>query len=114
MRVSKRQLNLAIGVIYSALAIGGAVVLGQEQPPRHDKWREQEHAFCLPAKPSPDTQGHECHCKMMCATRNDGTGHEYPYEVEDQTCEMWCTKTRCACHPEETCDVPPAIEVPQR
>jgi len=101
----KRSLNIFIALVYSALfALSGSMLLSQE-PPRHDKHRDEEHAFCLPAKPSPGTQGHECHCKMMCATNQDGDT-ERAYEVEDSTCEMYCTKARCACHPEETCDVP--------
>ena len=72
------------------------------EPPRHDKYKDDPGAYCLPAQPvEGDTHGHECHCALVC-------NHE-GQQVEQNTCEMWCSKSRCACWPDEPCPQPEGV-----
>ena len=78
------------------LAAGLAMGQRPSEPPRHDKYRDDPKAYCLPAKPAQnDTHGHECHCALVCANGEP---------AEQTTCELYCTKSHCACHPDAPCE----------
>lgn len=71
-------------------------------PPRHDKYKDDPRAYCMAGQPMPnDKHGHECHCKLMCSSYEDEEGNIVI--PEDNTCELWCTKSRCVCHSDEQC-----------
>lgn len=81
----------------------------QDPPPRHDKYRDDPQAACV--KPEIAAYYHRpslhaCTCKLMCVDHYDSDGTKYSDQGENQECEMYCTKERCACHPEEPCDAP--------
>jgi hypothetical protein len=83
-----------------------AVAAVAQEPERHDKYREDPKAYCLRGRPQADDKhAHECHCRQMCsgdqenAWVNPSTG-----EIEDQTCEMFCTLSHCVCHADEPCE----------
>lgn len=92
------------------LALLGLLLLGlglqDQEPPRHDKYRDDPKAYCFHGKPDTSMPGnpsaHPCECSFMCAT--DPTGHRG--QAEQTTCELWCTVARCLCHTEEICDLP--------
>ena len=90
-------------VLTAALVIA---VFGQAptEPTRHDKYRDDPKAYCLPGHPD-NAHGHECHCQLMC---HHVDGDDY-VAGEDSACEMYCSASRCACHPDETCGPPPPI-----
>lgn len=74
-----------------------ALVAQGPDPSRHDKYRDDPKAYCLPGKPM-DAHGHECACKMECP---DDPNVAPP---EDVTCELYCTKARCVCHVDQGCE----------
>lgn len=70
-------------------------VIVQTPPVRHDKYKDDPHAYCLQGKPLPtDKHGHECHCTFTC---------QGDKRVETNECELWCTLSRCVCFPEKRC-----------
>ena len=84
----------------SGLILLAISVSAQDAPPRHDKYRDDPHAYCLAGKPLPnDKSGHECHCALVCQSGQ---------QAETVACELYCTKARCACHPDDPCAMPPA------
>lgn len=92
------------------LALIGLLLLGlglqDQEPPRHDKYRDDPHAYCFFGKPDAAMPGnpsaHPCECKQTCIV-TDGA----PITVEDPTCGLYCTKSRCLCHSdEEICQLP--------
>lgn len=89
---------------YLLLALALGVLI--QDPPRHDKYADDPHAFCFYGEADASMPGrqsaHPCKCKMMCAP--DETGQMA--RVDTSECEMNCTLSRCLCHEEETCDLP--------
>lgn len=85
----------------------------QDDPPRHDKYRDDPHAYCFAGIPGSalSEHAHPCSCRFMC-TAPDAADHGY--QIEDSTCELYCTKTRCACHADQECTTEPSgtAEVP--
>ena len=82
--------------------LAAATLVAQEptEPPRHDKYKDDPGAYCLPSAPvESDKHGHECHCELMCI--DNGQGEQMPRE--SNTCELYCTHERCACHPDNPC-----------
>ena len=58
--------------------------------------------YCLAGPPlKTDPRGHECHCRLLCTHTLEG-------EHESSDCKLYCRRDRCACHPEEPCEKPPA------
>lgn len=78
----------------------------QADPPRHDKYRDDPKAYCFHGQPDSAMPGnpsaHPCQCALMCVT--DPAGNRT--QAEQQTCEMWCTVSRCLCHADEACELP--------
>jgi hypothetical protein len=91
------------------LAAGALVVVlltvAWAQEHRDDKYKDDPHAFCRkgPNDPSAPSE-HSCNCSLMCS---DGTETVPPQQMENTACEMYCTKARCLCHPDNPCDKPP-------
>ena len=78
-----------------------ALALQPPDAPRHDKYKDDPHAYCLQGRPVPnDKHGHECHCKLMCV-HIDINGAVV--SQEDSTCELYCSKNHCVCHTDEEC-----------
>ena len=82
-------------------------VAAQETEPRHDKYKDDAHAYCWnPAtagsqveRRKRDPHAHLCSCHLMC--RRDGNG-EIIGDQEDGTCELYCTRSHCTCHQGES------------
>lgn len=79
----------------------------QPDPPRHDQYRDDPHAYCFHGKPETAMPGnpsaHPCECKQSCIVTADGA----VVTVEDPTCGLYCTKSRCLCNvDEQTCPAP--------
>lgn len=73
------------------------------EAPRDDKYASDAHAYCLQGPPLPgDEHGHECHCAMACEPDEDGT----PRVIDQSSCELYCTKSRCKCHVDQACPTP--------
>lgn len=88
---------MRVFVVLVALAVAAGAQ--QADPSRHDKYANDPQAYCLPGPPEKgDTHGHECHCKLECMNGPNG-----PEQAETPACEMYCTKTRCGCWPEDGC-----------
>ena len=88
-----------------------AVAIGAQEPARHDKYKDDPHAYCWNPSPSGsqaprrarDPHAHQCACHLIC--RRDGDiGPNGDTDYEDQTCELYCTRSRCTCHTEEPCE----------
>lgn len=83
----------------------GFAMQDQAQP-RHDKYREDPRAYCFHGAPQTampgNTSAHPCQCALMCVTDPNGK----PTQGEQQSCEMYCTVSRCLCHTDEACDRP--------
>jgi hypothetical protein len=85
----------------------------QDPPPRHDKYRDDPNASCA----KPDVAAfyhrpslHACECPLQCMDNRDGDGTLTSREQAEQpSCELWCTKSRCACH-SEACEGEPNVE----
>lgn len=85
----------------------------QEPAPRHDKYRDDPNASCA----KPDVAAyynrpslHACECALQCMENRDGDGTLTSREQAEQpACELYCTKARCACHP-ESCQLEPEVE----
>ena len=46
---------------------------------------------------------HECHCRLMCDTDEDGNvtyGEEGGADTSPTRCKKFCVKNACQCHPE--------------
>lgn len=93
-----------------------ARALQDDPPPRHDKYRDDPAARCvIPAVAeyyqNPST--HACTCPLQCMENRDGDGTlTGTGQAEQPSCELYCTKARCGCHPEE-CERPPDVEPPK-
>lgn len=86
------------------------IVLTQtvQEPPRHDKYKDDPHAYCWSPKSSGtskvrerDPHAHVCSCHLICQI---GPNNEVIGDQEDSTCELYCTRERCTCHIEEPCE----------
>jgi hypothetical protein len=84
-----------------------------QDPPRHDKYRDDPHAACVTpqvAEYYKNPSLHACTCTLKCEMGAGG----YMEQMENPACELWCTKERCGCHPEEPCDAPDVLGAPKR
>lgn len=87
------------------LAAGAAA----QEPPRHDKYKDDALAYCWNPKSSGsqvarrqrDPHAHQCACHLIC--RLDPSGAVIG-DQEDARCELYCTRQRCTCHVEEPCE----------
>ncbi len=95
---------------YSLILLFVAFAALAQEPPRHDQYRDDAHAYCWNmrtsgsqgAKRQQDPHGHECACHLLCST-TDGL---VVGDTEDGSCELYCTRERCQCHIEEPCEMP--------
>lgn len=89
------------------LVIAVSLVMAQDPAPevRDDKYKDDPHASCFRGKePYPGHPSmHPCQCALMCVP-DESTGQLF--RSENAECEMYCTKSRCKCHPDQSCDVP--------
>jgi len=93
------------------LLIALVLVMQTVEPPRHDKYKDDDAAICwnpatsgtMGKRREADPHAHKCSCKLMCVIGSDDRIID---EQEDSTCEMYCTKERCLCHAEEACEMP--------
>lgn len=93
-------------VVALLLWLGGLHLWAQDQP-LHDKYRDDPAAFCRKGPNDPaDPSAHSCHCELMCS---DGSNGVAPEQMENAACEMWCTKSRCACWTDDPCRTPPVL-----
>jgi hypothetical protein len=96
-------------VLVVVLAAAAGLSRAQE-PPRHDQYRDDAHAYCWTAassgsqlaKRQQDPHGHECSCHLLCQTVDD----RVVGDTEDGSCELYCTRERCTCHTEQPCEMP--------
>lgn len=87
-----------------------SVVAAAQDPerPRHDKYRDDPHARCMRPEVvehyGPDNPSlHPCECHQTCVTSDTGE----QWVQEDANCQLYCTKERCGCHPDEdACPAP--------
>ena len=76
-----------------------AVIGLVQDTPRHDKYAEDEKAYCFnPATSGSlgptrarDPHAHTCACHLIC--KRDASGAVYD-DQEDSTCELYCTRAR--------------------
>lgn len=96
--VQKDRLALVLTVIAFFLVLALIAPTSGQEPERHDKYRDDPKAYCLPEHEKPrDDHGHQCACKLVCTGADQAP-------AEDTTCQMFCSHARCACHPEESCE----------
>jgi len=91
----------------------GPVPDRSQDPPRHDKYQDDPDAYCMAGPPLPNqaAHGHECHCRLMCSPRLDDPDAS-PNRLEDSSCELYCTSSRCLCHADQSCDDAMDMTVP--
>lgn len=94
---------LAVFLMVSVLAAQDSPDQGEY---RHDKYASDPHARCMRPEVvefyGPDNPSlHACSCHQTCVAPQADEEFE-PYVREDQACELYCTKARCACHPDES------------
>jgi hypothetical protein len=95
------------------LAVLLLLVLPMQDPAPGGHYENDPDAYCLAGPPMPnDKNGHECHCKLMCSPRVDGSDAP-AYRIEDASCVTYCASSKCRCHPDETCDPPMVHEAPK-
>lgn len=111
----RARLFLIVCLIWSALVVAAGSwwiastvsALGQEPPPRHDKYASDPHAFCRKGPNDPEAPSeHACTCSLMCSEPTDTTSGA---QMENISCELWCTRARCLCYPDDPCKAPPVI-----
>ena len=90
-----------------AVLLLAATLLAQDTPDqgeyRHDKYASDPHARCMRPEVvefyGPDNPSlHACSCHQTCVN----PGEESQYVAEDPTCELFCSKSHCGCHPDES------------
>lgn len=85
------------------------VSLAAQDTSRHDKYKDDAHAYCWnPATSGSqvehrkrDPHAHPCNCHLMCQRGEDGA---IVGDQEDSTCELYCTRRLCTCHVESPCE----------
>lgn len=91
----------------------GLTLTAQEPTPRHDKYRDDPHARCMRPEVvayygADDPSMHACSCHLVCTLHDDNADGvtDRGEQGETQECELWCTKSRCGCHPDDPCNSP--------
>lgn len=76
----------------------------QDPAPPSGHYENEPDAYCLAGPPMPnDTNGHECHCQLMCSQSQPGAP---VIRNEDPKCVTYCNSSKCRCHPDEFCELP--------
>lgn len=79
------------------------------QPPEHrdDKYQSDPSAHCRKGPDDPDEpSAHGCSCTLICS---DGTDQVPAHQTENTACQMYCSRQRCLCYPDNPCDTPPLL-----
>ena len=89
-----------------------AFALMAQEAPRHDKYADDKDAYCWNPRSSGsmtprrerDPHAHKCECHLLCSLDENGA---IVGDHEDQGCELYCTRTHCDCHRDESpCEKP--------
>lgn len=94
-----------------------ALQLPQSEPlqPEHrdDAYMEDPHARCMRPEVvayygNDDPSIHSCTCHLVCVSHDNNSDGvvDYSDQGETQTCALYCSKQRCACHPDDPCNRP--------
>ena len=93
-------------------ALLGILAAQPPEPLRHDKYKDDPHAYCwnpatsgsMVSQRQKDPHAHRCDCHLKCQIGPDGS---VIGDQEDNTCELYCTRSHCHCHVEDPCEMPP-------
>lgn len=86
------------------LIVSVSLAQSPEPVPRHDKFRDDPHAFCRKGpNDADDPSAHSCACELMCS---EGANAVHQQQLENPQCELYCEMSRCACYPDNPCDKP--------
>jgi hypothetical protein len=84
-----------------------ALTAGAQRPQperRDDKYKEDPMAYCRKGPDDPETPSvHGCSCSLICS---EGTDQVPSHQTENTACQMYCSRQRCLCYPDNPCDTP--------
>lgn len=96
--------RLGMAFLVSVLIAG---TLGAQDEQRDDKYKDDPAAMCRKGPADPDHPSeHPCNCELICSA-DDSIGG--PQQMENTACQMYCTKERCLCYPDDPCRPDPLL-----